>query len=264
MSPEPLLQLSLLNDFVKLLIWTGQLSDERPASAIIVAPPGAGKTTLLENLECEQAKFIGDLTARPLHGILKNDKLTHLMLGDMLAIFGHKKSTVDLTLQNIAKMTGEKIKQDPWTGDEIPPRMIGMITAIPPDDFESNKISKHINAGGFASRFLIIRYSYKPSTVANIHRFIASNKYSGVNTGNGFGIQAPAKLKVEINEKISEKIKDLAVSMKTDPLGFRAHRYLRSLVKSAARRSGRLSVTEEDFKLIEQYCDFFAAEGREI
>lgn len=264
MSPEPLFQLNVLADFVKLLLWTGQLSDERPASAIIVAPPGAGKTSLLESFECEQAKFIGDLTARPLHGLLKNEKLTHLMLGDMLAIFGHKKATVDLTLQNIAKMTGEKIKQDPWTGEEIPARMLGMITAIPPDDLESKKISQHINAGGFASRFLIIRYSYKKSTIANIHRFISENRYSTSNFSHTFTIENPSKLKVEIPPKLAERIKDLAQEMKSDPLGFRAHRYLRSLVKAQARRSARGTVIEEDFKLIEQYCDFFAAEGREI
>ncbi|HMD54434.1 MAG TPA: hypothetical protein VKJ65_07800, partial [Phycisphaerae bacterium] len=92
---ESLHQLSVLLDFVKLLLWTGQLSDERPVSAIIVAPAGSGKTTMLENLQCEQAEFVGDLTARPLSGIVTEKKeVTHILLGDMLSLFGHKETTV--------------------------------------------------------------------------------------------------------------------------------------------------------------------------
>lgn len=262
---EPLFQMSLLTDFVKLLLWTGQLLDERPASAIIVAPAGAGKTTLLENLECEQAKFLGDLTARPLHGILKNEKLTHIMLGDMLSLFGHKKSTVNLTIQNISKMTGEKIKQDPWTGEEIPPRMIGFITAVPPEDLKRRDISEQLNGGGFATRFLIVKYSYKPSTIASIHRFISENKYSEIrNVPKPFCIPNASKSKVEVSDKISEMIKDLSQTLNRDPLGFRAHRYLRALVKAQARRQMRTNATEDDFRVVSTYCDFFSSEGKAI
>jgi hypothetical protein len=260
---ENLLQLNVLLDFVKLLIWTGQLPDERPVSAIIVAPAGSGKTTMLENLQCEQATFIGDLTARQFAGIVSgSDKITHVLLGDMLSMFGHKESTVKLTLRLVSQMTGEKLLHDPWTGKEIPPRMVGLITAIPPEDFHKQR--RHTQTGGFASRFLVIKYSYKASTIASIHRFISENRYSEISAFKPFVMHNPGKYKVEINKDISEKIKDFGMAMKDDPLGFRAHRHLRALVKAEARRNSRNFVKLEDFELIQSYCEFFSREGKEI
>lgn len=260
---ENLLQLNVLLDFVKLLIWTGQLPDERPVSAIIVAPPGSGKTTMLENLQCDQAPFIGDLTARSFAGIINGNKeITHVLLGDMLSMFGHKDSTVKLTLRLVSQMTGEKLLHDPWTGKEIQPRMIGLITAIPPEDFK--KQHRHVNGGGFASRFLVIKYNYKDSTIAAIHRFIAENKYASVATYKPFVLGNSGKYEVTVNKEISDKIKDFGMVIKSDPLGFRAHRHLRSLVKAEARRNSRNFVKPEDFEKVQSYCDFFSREGKEL
>lgn len=258
---ESLFQLGTITDFVRILIWTGQLFDERPISAIIQAPAGAGKTTILESLACAQATFQGDFTARTATQILRDEKITHILLGDMLSLFAHRASTVKLSMSVISKMTGEKLKSDPFSGENIPERQIGLITAIPTEDFK--RYSKHINPGGFASRFMLIKYSYKPSTIASIHRFIAENKYSAAQESN-FEIKAPAKILVSIPPKISDLIKDFGQQIKRDPLGFRAHRHLRALVKAQARRNGRNLVTPEDFKLIESYCDFFTTQGKEL
>lgn len=261
---ESLLQMNVLMDFIKLIIWTGQLPDERPASCIMVAPPGAGKTTVLQSLGCEQAMFVTDLTSRPLGGIVTgSDKLTHILLGDFLALFGHKESTVKLTLQTVARLTGESLEMNPWTGAAIPPRQMGLITAIPPDDFEKRTISKHFNSGGFASRFMVIKYTYKPSTIAAIHRFIAENKYSN-NSVKPFAIQNPGKWNVEVPAKIATLIKDFGQSISKDELGFRVHRHLRSLVKADARRNNEKVVKMENFNRVESYCEFFTHEGKAI
>lgn len=259
---ENLFQMTVLLDFVKLLIWTGQLADERPVSAIIVAPAGSGKTTMLETLQCEQAPFLGDLTARPLSGIVRgSDKVTHILLGDMLSLFGHKDTTVKLTLRLVSQMTGEKIMHDPWSGEAIQPRMIGLITAIPPEDYIKHR--RHVKTGGFASRFMVAKYSYKPQTIASIHRFISENRYATL-LGKPFVMENPGKFNVEISKTISEEIKDFGMAIKDDPLGFRAHRHLRALVKAQARRIGRNIVKIEDFRMVQSYCDFFSSDGKEI
>lgn len=262
---ENLIAIAVLRDFIQLLIWTGQLLDERPASAIIIAPPGSGKTSLLETLECDQATFVGDLTARPLSGLARSsDKLTHILLGDMLSIFGHKSSTVDLTMRLISQLTGEKLKQDPWSGAEIPPRMLGLITAIPPEDMKSRKIHKQVYGGGFATRFLIARYSYKQSTIEEIHQFIKDNGYASGNGLKPFFIAGPGKLVVTIPEKLAERIRAMSLLMKTDPLGFRAHRHIRALVKAAARREGKLTVEKRHLAIVQAYAEFFEKAGKEL
>lgn len=253
-----------MRDFVELVIWTGQLSDERPVSAIVVAPAGSGKTSLLEQLECKQAMFSGDLTSRPLSNIVRQERPpTHILLGDMLAIFGHKESTVKLTKQLISQLTGEKLGHDPWSGVAIAPRMIGLVTAIPPEDLKQPRIKRALDTGGFASRFLLIRYIYKPSTIAAIHRWIARNGYADAKP-KSFGITNPGQRKVVISDRMADEIRDFGRELRTDPIGFRAHRHLRALVKASARRRELSEAERKDFELVQQYAEFFSREGKEI
>lgn len=260
---ESLLQMHALRDFIELLIWTGQLSDERPSSAILIAPPGAGKTTLLESLFCPQAIFVGDITARTVAGLVKDQKeMTHILLGDMLSMFGHKGGTVKLTMRLVSQMTGEKLMHNPWTGEEIEPRQIGMITAIPPEDYK--KMERTIKSGGFASRFLLMKYTYRASTVNAIHNFIAANGYATKKPEKMLTIDNKGKLTVKIAKRLSDQIKDFGNQLKKDPLGFRAHRHVRALVKADARRKRQNEATHTNFKLVQGYCEFFTSEGKAI
>jgi len=260
---EQLIGLQILLDFLHLLIWSGQLDDERPVSAIIVGAAGGGKTSMLELIECEQALFVGDLTARNLGVICKNEKLTHVLLGDMLSLFGHKSSTVDLTIRLISQLTGERMKQNPFSGEEIKGVQLGLITAIPPEDMQRSKVKQHITSGGFASRFLIIKYGYKTSTVQEIHDFIKQNGYAQKKP-LPFTIKIPAKLRVVIPPKIADSIATFALLIKEqNDLGFRAHRHLRALVKAAARREGLKEANERHLALIKNYTEFFT-KGKEL
>lgn len=262
---EPLVGLRTLQDFLELLLWTGQLEDERPVSALIVAPPGGGKTSMLELVECEQALLVGDLTARNLGNIVKNEKLTHVLVGDMLSIFGHKTSTVDLTIRLISQFTGETLKHNPFDGADIKPIKLGLIAAIPPDDLKSKKIRAHVEAGGFASRFVVVRYSYSLATIDAIHDFIASNGYAD-NPPKPFFIKNPGKWKIKIPKNLSTPIKALTLLVKKQgDFGFRAHRHIRSLVKAAARREARPEVNIKDLNLVKTHCEFFSRpEGKEL
>jgi hypothetical protein len=140
---------------------------------------------------------------------------------------------------------------------------MGLITAIPPEDFDNRHISKHFNSGGFASRFMVIKYSYKPSTIAAIHRFIAENKYAS-NGSKPFVIQNPGQWNIRVPDKIATLIKDFGQTIARDELGFRVHRHLRALVKADARRNGDPVVSKANFERVESYCEFFTHEGKAI
>jgi hypothetical protein len=227
----------------------------------VVAPAGAGKTTLLDNLSCEQAVFVGDLTARPLSSIVKgSEKVTHVLLGDMLSIFGHKAATVKLTMRLISQMTGEKIMHDPFTGEPIKPRKIGLVTAIPPKDFETEK--KRIEEGGFSTRFIQIRYAYKKSTINSIHNWIGQNRYS--EPVKSFAMEHTGAQKIEVSKELSDEIKTFSLTLKNDPIGFRIHRHVRALVKANARRNFVSAARKIDLDMVKSYCDFFSSDGREI
>lgn len=260
--PESLAQLGPLQDFLRLLIWTGQLADERPVSAIVIAPAGTGKTTLLEGLRCDQAEFVGDLTSRPLSMLVKSsEKMTHILLGDMLSIFGHKSATVKLTMRLISQMTGEQLLHDPFTGETIKPRKIGLITAIPPADYK--KEHNRIQDGGFLTRFIEVRYNYKPSTVSAIHKWIQENRYTL--PVKPFLLSNPGQQVVDIPKDLSDEIKSFGLTLKKDAVGFRVHRHLRALVKASARRNGHAVARKFDLEIVKTYVDFFGnSSGKEI
>jgi len=250
-------------DVVRTLLWTGQIAGERPASAIIVAPIGSGKTSVMEKLKTTTAEFLSDFTSQNARGIIRNDKLSHVMIGDFLSVLGHKTGTVVLSLNLIAKMTGEEILSDPWTGEPIKPgRKIGVITAIPPDGLVDRKMDKLLWKSGFASRFILIRYHYTEETIRRIHEFIESDAYTRVK---------PIELEIErgqvavdIPPSISHNINLLAKSIQHDPIGARAHHHLRSLVKARARMRHDNKANEEDFKAIEIMSGFFTKAGKRI
>jgi hypothetical protein len=249
-------------DVVKTLLWTGQIKGERPASAIICAPIGSGKTSVLEKLQTPTSKFLSDFTARDARDIIKQKELTHVMIGDLLSVLGHKHGTVKLSLNLLAKLTGDKVMQDPWSGETIEPRRIGILTGIPPKELHSNKLRSLLWESGFASRFIIIKYEYSVETMRRIHDYIESDAYT---KSAPLEIHIESAIKeVEIPADIAHKINYLAQHIKNDEIGARAHHHLRALVKARARMNQRESATNEDFMFIEQIVDFFTQRGRTI
>lgn len=255
--------LESLVDFISLTMWSGSVQGERPVSLILVAPPGAGKTSLLEKFVGETAVFVSDLTSRELSQILKdNPKATHILLGDMLSLFGHKSSVVRLTCRMISGLTGESLKTDSFTGQSTGTtgRQMGLITAIPPEDLDSRAIQSQLVAGGFATRFVILRYSYAPNTIRKIHDYIRADRYTKARI-EPFRID-PEKLSVHISPTIAHRIQDLAMTLKTDSLGTRIHHHLRALVKAHARRRKSTHADEKDFKALEDHSAFFRLDGK--
>ncbi len=177
-------------------------------------------------------------------------------------MFGHKKSTVELTKQIIAKLTGEMIDTNPWSGEKMEPRSLGLITAIPDKDFP--KYQKEIDKGGFGSRFLIAKFSYGASAQSKIHHHIASNSYATSKVTPPLAIKNPGKWIIKIPKPVAAKIQMLSFEIARDPLGFRAHRQIRSLVKASARSKGRKVASMSDYQAVESLRNFFVGDGKQL
>jgi hypothetical protein len=248
-------------ELVKTVLWSGQVEGERPLSLIVVAPPGTGKTSILEIMQSKVSHFFSDFTSREVRAAVRgNEHLTHLMLGDFLALFGHSKSTVKLAINLLSRLTGDTMRQTPWTGEEMPARRMGFITAIPPEDLERREVRLHMRAGGFASRFIVAKFDYSQAAIEKVHKFIREGKYrkqSSVEISIDLG-----KLLVEVPLNIATKIDALAKQIKRDPIGFRAHHHLRTLACSVARMNKRTAVKEQDYDKVLSFCDFFSEQGK--
>jgi hypothetical protein len=256
-----LIGLDSVIDLVASICWSGQIIKERPLSLILVAEPGTGKTTILEKMESPVTYFFSDFTSREVITVLKKSPLmTHILLGDFLSVFGHQKSTVKLSVNLLSRLTGDTMRQMPWSGEEIPRKRMGFVTAIPPEDWDRREIKSHTRTGGFASRFLVARYTYSMKTKEKIHAYIRAAKYRN---------EQEIKLQIKSGEMIinmspamAQKIDALARDIKTDPVGFRAHFHMRTLAMSIARSRGSNDVQEQDYEKLLLYCEFFREQGK--
>jgi hypothetical protein len=250
-------------DFLKTVLWTGHVLGEKPVSVILVAPPGSGKTSVLSRLRSNWTYYTDDLTSREIAiAFSENPDMTHLVLSDMTSIFNRKNSTSELTCNILRRAIEEGMEVDSFTGRHHgAAKRIGFLTAIPPDDLQSRKISEQLEEGGFASRFIIAKYTYSQKTKRKIHDWIRSDAYTKVN-GNNVLRFVERQSEVSITPKISQALNMLALDVKRDPLGARAHHHLRSLVKARALEQGRVAVTDADFNKVEEYAEFFSKRGK--
>lgn len=250
-------------EIVKTIIYSGQVKGERAVSAVLVAPVGSGKTVCIEKTICETATFTSDFTAREASPIIRKNGATHIMIGDFLSIFGHKAGTVAHSLNILSKLTGDALTSDPFTGQALEkPKSMGVISAIPPDELGKRKIHELFFGGGFASRFVIIRYHYSDDTLKRIHKFIKSDLYTRV---------VPIKFEVDtgayeigIPEHIADKIETLRRLIKNDNTGMRAHHHLRALIKARARMQSRNEVNDDDYEFLVDTSDFFCDKGKTL
>lgn len=269
--PKPQLSLGLialepLFDLLKLVIWSGQVIGERPLSLVVVSPVASGKTSLLEKLECTQAHFVSDLTSRDIHNSLRNPKVTHVLLGDLLSLFGHKSHVVALTCRTLSTLTGESARTDTFTGEAISNggRMLGLITGIPPEELQKTAIKMKLQEGGLSTRFIFARYRYRLSTIQKIHEWIKSDAYTHSEPLQFRVTGEPER--VSIPPDIANVLRELAmgITQRNDMLGTRPHHHIRALAKAAALSCGRNEVRQEDVERVAAHSNFMTDEGIEL
>lgn len=250
-------------EFLFTVLWTSRVVGERPVSVILVAAPGHGKTSILSRLRSNWTYYTDDLTSREISNALnENPDMSHLMLSDMTSIFNRKNSTAELTCNLLRRMIEEGLDTDSFTGRKLNrTKRIGFLTAIPPDDLSSRKVSEQLDEGGFASRFIIAKYTYSTLTKRKIHEYIRSDAYT--KEPDTRPIRFPERQSdVTITPKIAQEINLLAHDIKRDPLGARAHHHLRAMVKAHALQNHRVVTTQSDFNKVEQYSEFFTRRGK--
>jgi hypothetical protein len=252
-----------LEELIETLLWSGFIAKERPISAVLVAPPGSGKTTLLETYESTFSPFFSDMTSREISSVLKEKQdATHVLVGDLMSIVRHKKGTAALTINMLSQLSGDTMRQDAFTGQAVK-RRIGIISAIPPDDMNSRQIKKIFSEGGFASRFLIAKYTYTPETVNAIHKYISSGAYKNEQGIRQLKVGPPLR-EIQVSKTAASEIRELALVIRRDPIGARAHHYLRTLAMCIAARDLSRDIKTRHLKKLNEMASFFTDRGVEL
>jgi hypothetical protein len=259
------LRLEPIIDIVRTAIWTGKVADEKPVSLMLVAEQESAKTECLKYFRGTSSLiYLADLTSRGL-SVYKNEiesgVLRHICIMDLIRVVNHGKGVSNRTIQTLSSLMeeGESDSSDAggntkWEGFPT----VGLLTAITPQFY--NKKKGGWRDSGFLSRFLPIRFNYKPESANEIHDAISG----------GHKLPEPCPIQFHFEnkkEKVSVLLADSEAKMisqrakalgKTNgTYGFRYHRAIRSLAKASALMEKRPRVKERDVLKVLSWSDFF-------
>jgi hypothetical protein len=276
-----LIGLRPLYELLKLAVWTGCLEGQEPVSCIIVASPSAGKTEIMKRVACPPfAVEIDDLTSKTYSDKLREPRTRHLILGDLTSLFGHRSSTVKLALNMLRRAVAEGVFTDSYTGQTITHRHVGLITGIPPEDFESPEVEAALHSGGLDTRFIVASYGLSVKTVQAGHASITDGDYEAITpipvsiANSDYGAVTPIPWKITLPEKkvkviipkdgVGDKLETLSLLLQSDPIGFRTHKHLRALLAASAAERGNTVADINDFLRVQALAEFFTVIGRKL
>lgn len=254
-----------LYELLKLTVYTGRLIGHNPVSTIVVAVSSAGKTECMKKMIASPYVLdTDDVTSRELSEKLKNRDMTHLVLYDLTSLFGHRGSTVKLSVNMLRRVIEEGLFTDSYSGQKIANRHLGLITGIPPEDFAKDDVQHAFESGGFGTRFIIAKFDYDKKTVREAHHSVRDGLYEDESFEATPLILPKDKARVVIPENVTREIETLALLVKRDEIGLRMHKQLRALVAASAAERGRTEAAMKDFLRVEALSEFFTAVGRTL
>ena len=244
---------------VELAVWSTAIAGERnPVSILLVARPESGKTDIIEHfMGSPNTIMVNDLTAWGLsHKVLpfmqKNGSKATLLIPDLLNLLSRNQSTVITLVQTLKTLMEEGITaihtkfidvqfEHPVTG--------AVITSVTPSEF--GRLRKAWTKNGVLSRFIVVSYSYSPSSREAVHSMLQTKL--GVPRDGQEPVRLPREpMGVRINPELLEPLKALALSyiasmgMKEESWGFRAQLHFQRLAAAHALSTGRNVVRKDD------------------
>lgn len=258
---ESLLRLSDVLDILEAVIYSGKVANEKPVSAMLVAPPESAKTqALMYFYGTRTLKYYSSVTSKPLLDLkpeIEAGTIRHIVIPEFSSISAHDKSTTNRLITVLAMLIedGAVTYADASRVIEFSslPR-IGLIAACTPSVWHDRRSIwiRH----GYISRFLPICFEYAKQTTKYIHSAIAS----GHKLPDPECITLPDKpVEVEIPQNHAEAIETFAKELgdKYSSYGFRYHRAFRALVKGRALTKSRTIVTAEEIADLSRWLKFF-------
>ena len=200
-------------------ILTGQLIDGIPLSILLVGPSGAGKSKTVLRLQGEMIHRADDLTAQGLWAILSGDrdnKLTHIVLGDFNLPLSHKASVSGLTVASMLTIMGDGTMRldDGRTEKVLQHSPVGFVTAVTEDMYldSHNKWRKL----GILRRLLAIHYTYGTGTKEAAQAAISAGKITLQQPAGIKIARLPQRAHIPIATEHSERIAALSLRLSTN------------------------------------------------
>lgn len=173
--------LEKVTEFIKIVLASGFLSDDKPLSLLLVAPVSSGKTTAIKQFKNNKNLVIlSDLTA---YGVLEtyqkeleNGEIRHILIPDLLNVIVRKKNTVEQLLMFINSSSEDGLFPSRTYSIEIKNyiKPFGWVICVTEDAYKKKK--RFLDAVGFTSRFLTIHHKYSMEQVQEILERISNEE----------------------------------------------------------------------------------------
>jgi hypothetical protein len=281
MEKTELVGLEPIQDIVELALWSAYVKNEKIVSLLIVARPGSGKTEFLKKYRKNRGVHVRrrfsacgiltDLIQGKLCLLFTKPRiLGHILVYDYVCVFSYKHDTVDSTIAFLDALTEEGISRESsyWIGGDAVKDFEGLkggvIAAINTFGFFTAKgnVKANLYKGGWLSRNIVVSYGLSQSLVSKISDSIRRGEYRrdqnfvdrivlGFPTRR-IDVKMPDELSIKIEELARNVCEEYCEDLKTDdPIGFRLHKSLISLVKASALRENRTTANGRDFERVE-------------
>ena len=249
----------LLEQAVKLAVYSTSVANEKPVSILLVAKPEHAKSEILKLFSgVKEVFYVSDFNSYIFcdfaNGYMKGEKKT-IMIPDFLKVVKKKQST-----QAVALMLMNAITEEGYTGRITggtyieEPLIANIITAITEREM---KDKRHKWAElGFLSRFIPLSYSYNDDTKKLIREFIKHRDYHR-DILHDFKLPDKQK-KVTLPKDIADKIEEISIKISDENklTGFRLQKQLQTMAMSSAIINDRDMVLSADIQTIDIISKF--------
>lgn len=250
-----MIRLGEIEYLIRLGVYSPFVRGERSVSMVLCAPSEHGKSEILKKfINISTVKISSNFDTTVFLDIVPEielRKLKTLMILDFLRVTKRKYSTQANSLTILSALIEEGWHGNLPLGRRVDkPIRANLITALTEDDLR-DKRHKWAKTG-FLSRLLPITYRYRDETKSMIREYIKDRKYID-DTLLEFELP-PQPLDIELPHDIANKLESISLDItnSTNLLGFRLQRQLQVLAMSNALMSGRIMVTEDDYKVIKR------------
>ena len=249
----------LLEQAVKLAVYSTAIENEKPVSMLLVAKPEHAKSELLKLFShVKQVFYTSDFNSYVFgdfaNEYLKGTKKT-IMIPDFLKVVKKKQATQANALTLLNAITEEGFTGRVMGGSYIDePLVANVITAITQREMR-DKRHKWAELG-FLSRFVPLSYSYNDDTKKLIREFIKHRDYHR-DTNHTFTLPSEPR-KIALPKEMADRIEEITIeiAVKNELAGFRLQKQLQTLCMTNALLNGRDMVLTADVDTIDVIARF--------
>ena len=165
--------LEKITEFIKVVLASGYLKNEKPLSLVLVAPVSSGKTTAIKQFQKNPNVVISTDTTtwgilNKYQDKLRTGEIRHIIIPDLLNVLARRETTVQTFLLFVNASSEDGIFPSKTYAIDVQSFIepFGWILCLTTDAYKRKKAN--LQGIGFESRFLNVTYKYSMETIQKI------------------------------------------------------------------------------------------------